>query len=117
MAIISIDGLKKLKPELKKHPVKEWGGHVNLIKFTAKARDDFALWHKEASEKDSYLEPVLKTISLGTVDDDGNSIFPIDQLDVLEAQDSEVIDSLYKAITAYNGIGKKAEEPNEQVKP
>lgn len=117
MAIISIDGLKKLKPQLKKHPVKEWGGHVNLIKFTAKARDDFAQWHQDGAEKGSYLEPILKTIALGTVDDDGNAIFPIDQLDVLEAQDSEVIDSLYKAITAYNGIGKKVEESNEQVKP
>ena len=65
MAIISIDGLKKLKPELKKHPVKEWGGHVNLIKFTAKARDDFALWHKEASEKAvSYKHLTLTTILL-----------------------------------------------------
>lgn len=118
MSLITPESLKKLSFKTEKLDVPEFGGHINLRKFSVKISDEVADLHKDLEEPGRWKNAILSTVILGVVDDSGVPIFTDEHKTILEEQDSDVITKIYQALTKFNGMSKsEAEAGDAAVKP
>ncbi len=89
--------------------VPEWGGHVCIRAMTGTERDDFraAIEGKEASLVGKFEAPLL---ALTLVDEEGNRLFSIDDVEGLRAKSAKVLDKLTQIAMRVNGMTEEAQE-------
>ncbi len=89
--------------------VPEWGGHVCIRAMSGAERDDFraAIEGAETSLVGKFEAPLL---ALTLVDEEGNRLFSIDDVEALRAKSATVLDRLTQIAMRVNGMTVEAQE-------
>lgn len=97
-------------PDLKHEdvPVPQWGGAVRVRMLTGAERDEF---RKMAAEFEDGIPPVRfasMLLALSCIDEDGERMFTVDDIDALEAKSAGSIDVPAAVSMRLNGFGAQA---------
>lgn len=97
-------------PDLKHEdvPVPEWGGSVRVRMLTGAERDEF---RKMAAQYEDGIPPVRfasSLLALSCIDEDGERMFTLDDVDALEAKSAGSIDVPAAVAMRLSGFGAKA---------
>ncbi len=91
--------------------VPEWGGSILLRPMTGTARNDYEFWAASEHSKNgqSDFRGIRERLIIAhAVDDQGESLFSLDDLEQLSAKNAEVIDRLHNECQKLSGLTAEA---------
>lgn len=91
-------------------PVPQWGGTVRVRVMTGGERDEF---RNVAASYENGIPPArfaATLLALTCIDEDGERMFTLDDLDALEAKSAGSVDIPAAVSMRINGLGAKAEQ-------
>ena len=93
--------------------VPEWGGAVTIRSMTGAERDAFRAQIADAGDRNVGLfEAALLALTL--VDDQGQRLFELDDVEALRAKSAAVLDRIARAAMKLNGMADESVEDAEK---
>lgn len=109
--------------DVKTEPVEvpEWGGSVFVRTMTGADRDGFEssmiVVQPDGTRKADMSNLRAKLVALTTVDEDGNRLFEVSDIDALSAKSSTALDRVFNASQKLNGLGFWAVDESAKNSP
>tara|TARA_R100000655_G_scaffold92368_1_gene133455 strand:- start:2401 stop:2754 length:354 start_codon:yes stop_codon:yes gene_type:complete len=96
--------------------VPEWGGSILLRGMTGKARNDYEFWASSQNKSDvADFRGIRERLIIScAVDESGEPLFSINEIDDLAAKNSEIIDRLHAKCQEICGMAADSVEDAEK---
>tara|TARA_Y100001973_G_scaffold103364_1_gene170460 strand:+ start:567 stop:920 length:354 start_codon:yes stop_codon:yes gene_type:complete len=116
MALTKDQILQAIDAKTIEFDIPEWGGSILLRGMTGKARNEYEFWASSQNKHDvADFRGIRERLIIScAVDESGNPLFTIDEIDQLAAKNSEIIDRIHAKCQEICGMSPESVEEAEK---